>query len=73
MFEILENARKYKNNIALICGEKKISYGNLFFASNELQKIINSNTVSLLVADNYSDFVVGYLAFLNKVIRRQKL
>ena len=66
MFEILENARKNKNNIALICGEKKISYGNLFFASNELQKIINSNTVSLLVADNYSDFVVGYLAFLNK-------
>jgi len=66
MFEILNNSRKYKNNIALIYGEKNISYGNLVFESNKIQKFINSNTVSLLVADNYSDFVVGYLAFLRK-------
>ena len=58
MFEILKNSRKYKNNIALIYGEKNISYSNLVFESNKIQKFINSNTVSLLVADNYSDFVV---------------
>ena len=65
MFKILNKSKKYKNNIALIYEEKNISYANLIFESNKIQKFINSNTVSLIVADNHSDFVVGYLAFLS--------
>ena len=40
MFKILNNSKKYKNNIALIYVEKNISYDNLVFESNKIQKFI---------------------------------
>ncbi len=67
MSELFKNLNKFNNTIALI-DEKfgKISYSDLIEKSCEIKKKISSNSIALLVADNSSEFVMGYIAFLRK-------
>ena len=64
MSELFKNLNKFNNTIALI-DEKfgKISYSDLIEKSCEIKKKISSNSIALLVADNSSEFVMGYIAF----------
>ena len=66
MFKVFNNIDKFNNNTALISSQKFISYNNLFLESKKIEKLLESNSVSLLIADNHIDFIIGYVAFLNK-------
>ena len=56
MFKVFNNIDKFNNNTALISSQKFISYNNLFLESKKIEKLLESNSVSLLIADNHIDF-----------------
>ena len=55
-----------QNQVALINENESISYRELIKQSDKIKKEIESNSIVLLIADNSSAFVVGYVAFLSK-------
>ena len=55
-----------QNQVALINENESISYRELIKQSDKIKKVIESNSIVLLIADNSSAFVVGYVAFLSK-------
>ena len=67
MSELFKNINKFGNSTALI-DEKlgEVSYSDLVEKSDEIKKKLNSNSIALLIADNSSEFVIGYIAFLRK-------
>ena len=67
MSELFQNINKFSNSTALI-DEKlgEVSYSDLVEKSDEIKKKLNSNSIALLIADNSSEFVIGYIAFLTK-------
>ena len=66
MLKILNNIQTYKNQIALVTDSDCLSYRDLIKQSDKIKKQIKLNSVVLLVADNSSDFVVGYISFISK-------
>lgn len=67
MVKIFRNFYKYKNSIALIDNKfGNFTYKDLLYNSAKINKLIKSNSVALLIADNNSEFVLGYVAFLSK-------
>ena len=67
MVKIFKNFYKNQDSIALIDNQfGNFKYKDLLYNSDKIKKIIKSNSVALLIADNNSEFVAGYVAFLSK-------
>ncbi len=64
---MIRNFFKNSNKIAFI-DEKfgKVSYSKLKKETENISKLIQSNSVALLISDNKYEFVKGYLGFLKK-------
>ena len=64
---MIRNFFKNSNKIAFI-DEKfgKVSYSKLKKETENISKLIKSNSVALLISDNKYEFVKGYLGFLKK-------
>ena len=64
---MIRNFFKNSNKIAFI-DEKfgKVSYSKLKKETENISKLIKSNSVALLISDNKYEFVKGYLSFLKK-------
>lgn len=67
MSNLFKDLKKNKKKISLI-DEKfgEISYSHLVSEAEKVQNKITSNSVALLISDNRSEFVTGYIAFLQK-------
>lgn len=67
MSNLFKDLKKNKKKISLI-DEKfgEISYSHLISEAEKVQNKITSNSVALLISDNRSEFVTGYIAFLQK-------
>ena len=46
---------------------EKVSYSKLKKETENISKLIKSNSVALLISDNKYEFVKGYLGFLKKI------
>ena len=57
---------KYKNRIALVDKNSSINYFDLLNKSFEIQNLIASNSLVLMISSNKLNFVIGYIAFLSK-------
>ena len=66
MFNFFNSLLKYKNRIALINEDYKVTFEQIYKNSNMLHRKIDENSLSLLIADNNINFVKGYIAFLSK-------
>lgn len=67
MINLFDDLKKFNSSIALI-DEKfgKLSYARLVNQSEKIEEKLISNSLALLIADNKSEFVTGYIAFLKK-------
>jgi len=66
MIKIFKNFSKNFNSISLIDEFGTLTYKDLISGSSKIKKLIKLNSIALLIADNSSAFVVGYIAFLSK-------
>ncbi len=60
------NFSKFKKRTALIENNIKVSYDEIDKNLKILQKKIDDNSVSLLIAENNINFIQGYIGFLSK-------
>lgn len=67
MSNLFKDLKRYKKKISLI-DEKfgEITYSQLINEAEKVKKKIASNSVALLISDNKSEFITGYIAFLQK-------
>jgi acyl-coenzyme A synthetase/AMP-(fatty) acid ligase len=64
---MIENLLKKSNKIALIDDKfGEISYSNLKKETESISNLLESNSLTLLIADNKYEFIKGYLGFLKK-------
>ena len=67
MSNLFKDLKRYKKKVSLI-DEKfgEITYSQLINEAEKVKKKIASNSVALLISDNKSEFITGYIAFLQK-------
>ena len=60
-----DNLEKYKNNVALFLSKnEKIFYKDILNISNEFEKKIKQRSLSLLISENCSESLCGYVSLL---------
>ena len=60
MIKFFKRLSKYKKRTALINDKKKVSYDEIVKNLKNFDKIIDENSVSLLIADNNINFINFY-------------
>ena len=66
MSKIFNNFSIFKSKVALISENYNVSYYDLINQSEKIKKNIKSKTISLIIAQNNPNFIIGYVAFLRK-------
>ena len=67
MKSLFNNFYKFSNSIALIDEKyEKITYSALIRCSDEIKSKLKSKSVAVLISNNNTDFICGYIAFLRK-------